>query len=172
MNKEEILRIVIKEGNRYVWKNSKTSYSCYLKRNPITGSWCGYVQLPKNHPFYNLNCLELKEKTGVTIQVHGGLVYSDRGVFGFDCSHNGDLCPLLINNSFSELNQNESYKTKEYTIKETNYLSEQLAKYENKKIFKTLSFEVTAKPLGNGSHILLPKSLLWKQLKVSIEVID
>ena len=36
---------------------------------------------------------------------------------------------------------------------------------------KYLSFEVTGKPIGNSCHILIPKSLRGKRLKVSIEVV-
>jgi putative transposon-encoded protein len=35
-----------------------------------------------------------------------------------------------------------------------------------------LSFEVTGKPIGNSCHILIPKSLRGKRLKVSIEVLN
>jgi putative transposon-encoded protein len=37
---------------------------------------------------------------------------------------------------------------------------------------KKLSLEVTAKPIGNSCYVLVPKSLLGKRLKVSIEVIE
>lgn len=47
-----------------------------------------------------------------------------------------------------------------------------IKKREKANQIKSISFETTAKPIGNSSHIILPKSLIGKKLKVTIEIID
>ena len=60
------------------------------------------------------------------IDVHGGLTYSDRGeggwVIGFDCAHDGDLCPAF--QYFDGI-----YRTKEYVISECEKLAEDVSKF-------------------------------------------
>lgn len=54
---------------------------------------CGYVSVPKNHPFYGKRCLEIEDY----IEVHGGLTFSGKlhsldGLwFGWDYAHAGDF---------------------------------------------------------------------------------
>ena len=54
---------------------------------------CGYVSVPKNHPFYGKRYLEIEDK----IEVHGGLTFSGKlhsldGLwFGWDYAHGGDF---------------------------------------------------------------------------------
>ena len=70
---------------------SKVGYICEIKRS-WDWTYCGYVYLPKNHPFYEKTCDEIEN----LIKVHGGLTFGDsKGVFGFDCSHKlaGDISP-------------------------------------------------------------------------------
>lgn len=80
---------------------------CLIQRNRW-GVWCGYVGLPKGHPFYGLSYND------VGVSVHGGLTYSEECSghichvtedaedkvywFGFDCGHAGDYNPGLIKN--------------------------------------------------------------------------
>ncbi len=42
----------------------------------------------------------------------------------------------------------------------------------NKKEISKLEFETVVKPVGNTAHILIPKNLVGKRVKVSIEAID
>jgi hypothetical protein len=106
---------------------------CRIRRVSWSGHLCGYVGVPKTHPWFgkgydadvpasrallerpidvdkigaiNLLCAgePTEEATRIVllIDVHGGLTYADEGVehleglwvFGFDCAHSGDLCPV------------------------------------------------------------------------------
>ena len=56
------------------------------------GHLCGYVQIPRNHPYFKKDALEMD------IDAHGGLTYNqfcfDHWI-GFDCAHSGDIIPSL-----------------------------------------------------------------------------
>ena len=99
------------EPNRVEFKYK--GYHCLINRvnhrpaeNPKDwlGHLCGYVALPKGHPFHG------KPTEEIDVEVHGGLTYArkcegeichvpkdgeDDNVFwiGFDCAHFGDLIP-------------------------------------------------------------------------------
>ena len=118
-------------------------YSCKIKRN-MMGSLCGYVKVPKDHPFFG------KSYDDIPIEVHGGLTYAenlDDGYWiGFDCGHSGDLSPYSnkqreLNPFFKELHEDlqktlkefnpncawiETYKNIEYVIVECQKMVEQL----------------------------------------------
>jgi len=66
-------------------------YNCSMERN-FYGNWCGYCQLPNDHPDFNKSYFDLDE-----MDVHGGLTYSALGKFGFDCSHARDIFPVRKN---------------------------------------------------------------------------
>lgn len=65
-----------------------------------TSYYCGYVAVPKGHPFCQKNCLDL----ALSLSVHGGITFSQmitpksqilndlegEFVIGFDCKHFGD----------------------------------------------------------------------------------
>lgn len=63
------------------------------------GSLCGYVALPREHPYYG------KGYEQIEIDVHGGLTYCNERLgdldagnvwwIGFDCAHLGDLVPAI-----------------------------------------------------------------------------
>jgi hypothetical protein len=78
---------------------------CLMRRNGL-GAWCGYVAVPRTHPWFERHYAE------VPAEVHGGLTYSavctgavchvprpgepeDVWWLGFDCSHYVDLSPGL-----------------------------------------------------------------------------
>ena len=65
-------------------------YECIIRRN-MQWAYCGYVQLPGDHPYYDKHYDDIDD-----IYVHGDLTYSTDGLFGFDCSHilEGDISPL------------------------------------------------------------------------------
>ena len=68
------------------------------------GYRCGYVQIPKDHPLYEI-CYDTESVT--KMNVHGGVTYSGRGdnfgenpddrkwFLGFDCAHAGDTTRLF-----------------------------------------------------------------------------
>ena len=71
---------------------SKSGYKCEIRRG---NSWtyCGYVTLPKGHPFFHKKYHKIEK----IINVHGDLTYGrGDGKFGFDCHHilMGDVSPL------------------------------------------------------------------------------
>ena len=65
-----------------------------------TSYYCGYVAVPKEHPFCQKNCLDL----ALSLSVHGGITFGQmitpksqilndlegEFVIGFDCKHFGD----------------------------------------------------------------------------------
>lgn len=108
------------------WKPWKINTSLY----PINSYWyCGYVELPKDSPFYGMD-YELLEPF---ISVHGGLTFSgeieeiDGYLIGFDCAHADD----------NPINQNENY-----TLKECESLVDQLISLSNVEDEKTYRYEV------------------------------
>lgn len=85
-----------------------------LKREPCEeevfygGHLCGYVEVPKNNPYYKKYfCIDI-EDVDVCLDCHGGITYDDKESFistlfnkprdhwiGFDCGHSGDLIPSM-----------------------------------------------------------------------------
>ena len=73
----------------------------WLIMNNGTGYRCGYVQLPKGHPWHGLDYDDANEV--MDVPVHGGLTFSepdepcdalgddDAWWLGFDCAHGFDL---------------------------------------------------------------------------------
>lgn len=83
-------------------------YRCLILRNKdITGALCGYVAVPKGHPFYEETWQRDGDKKVYDLNVHGGITYAeyhqpirhqnegddDLWWLGFDCAHYGDLMP-------------------------------------------------------------------------------
>jgi hypothetical protein len=64
-------------------------FKCLAKRHPSLGHLCGYIQVDADHPWYG------KGYDEIDADVHGGMTYSDKGEFGFDCAHAGDLVPKM-----------------------------------------------------------------------------
>lgn len=81
------------EPDRADW-TSKTGFKCAMRRGG-SGAWCGYVMIPVGHPWYR------KHYDQIDVDIHGGLTYSDTGVWevggdwfiGFDCAHYNDITP-------------------------------------------------------------------------------
>ena len=100
------------EPDKVQWQDPDTGLPCLAVRS-TTGSWCGYVGTPQDHPFFGLDYDDEK----IDVEVHGGLTFSgfcakddkEHGIchrpdpgepdkvwwLGFDCSHAGDLTPGL-----------------------------------------------------------------------------
>ena len=107
---------------------------CMMKRNSV-GSWCGYVGITKNHPWYGHGYDDI-----VDIDVHGGLTYARKSNniifyerkgealwwFGFDCAHYNDFSPALYKYGFSRLNN--TYRTFEWVKAEVESLARQIKK--------------------------------------------
>lgn len=108
-------------------------YHCRLKRQ-WGGYWCGYVQIPNEHPLYGEKC--------DNINVHGGITYHDIDIernywIGFDCSHMNDISPhseltiqhmtKIVNDCYFFEYFNKTYKTYEYAKSELEKLVFQLS---------------------------------------------
>lgn len=75
-------------------------FKCLILRPSEMKHLCGYVGLPKWHPYYG------KDYNGIDVEVHGGLTFSQQGDgerwdkdlwwLGFDCAHSQDLVPGKI----------------------------------------------------------------------------
>lgn len=99
-----------KEPDKAYWVDPETDLDCLIVRNPILGQLCGYVGVPKDHPFYK------KGYDDCDVDVHGGLTFAnfcqktkdeahgichkpDKGRpkkvwwLGFDCGHCYDAIP-------------------------------------------------------------------------------
>jgi len=115
------------EPDHLEWKEATTKYKCEVKRNPMTLALCGYVTVPKKHHFYGLHY----DKPSVS--VHGGLTYADKGKFGFDCAHAGDLSPGVLLSilaaskdpaRYMEATERfDTYRTFDWVVKETEKLA-------------------------------------------------
>ncbi|HYX39981.1 MAG TPA: hypothetical protein VE954_43345 [Oligoflexus sp.] len=95
------------EPNKELWKSH--GFDCLINRNHM-GAWCGYVGVPKGHPYYGKSYREL-EDADIYPDCHGGITYSEfcQGEichptdehaepvywFGFDCAHAWDLVPSM-----------------------------------------------------------------------------
>lgn len=122
------------------WRDPLTGLRCYAVRNPITGTWCGYVEVPRTSVLYGLpisHRLMCRK-----VHVHGGVTWSRRmrGVssawlIGFDCAHARDQMPALeatLRQAMpgyerpSILREYESYKTLAAVRAEVTAMAEQV----------------------------------------------
>jgi hypothetical protein len=107
----------------YMWF-TKSGYRAIVVFNK-TGHRCGYVEIPRSHPYYE------KEYSDIDVNVHGGLTFSSYSggmpyavpegfwVLGFDCIHYGDAIDLETYKKYSDMGYIS--KTKEdllYTLNE------------------------------------------------------
>ncbi len=91
------------EPDKKQWTDKKTGLPCLIVRNERLGHLCGYVGVPKDHPWYGLDYHDLES----VVSVHGGLTYADKcdgehichvveegeddvWWLGFDFAHSGD----------------------------------------------------------------------------------
>ncbi len=94
----------LEEPDKIQWQDEATKLPCLIVRNSH-GVLCGYVGVPKGHPWYEQDYMD------IGANVHGGLTYADHcdgerichkvepgedddvWWLGFDCNHLGDKCP-------------------------------------------------------------------------------
>jgi hypothetical protein len=89
--------------NEQIWLSEPDEWEaemCYALRHPSFGHWCGYLGVPKGHPWWGVRYDELDPHP----EVHGGITYSEDhkprqepdGLWwlGFDCGHLNDYQPL------------------------------------------------------------------------------
>lgn len=80
---------------------------CLIKRTTSLGHLCGYVRVPKGHPWFG------RDYDNIDYEPHGGLTFAEgteeEWEIGFDCAHGGDLVPsfehhrALLSNPFARL---------------------------------------------------------------------
>ena len=111
-----------KEPDKMVWVDEDTDLDCMIHRGS-SGALCGYVGVPKGHPWYGVDYNDYQGERYETdlvinVDVHGGLTFSsacqetddessgichvpepgrehDIWWLGFDCAHMGDVTPEL-----------------------------------------------------------------------------
>lgn len=100
------------------------------------GNLCGFVEVPKDHPYYQ------KNYDDIPMVAHGGLTFSgmdhERFFIGFDCAHRNDLVPFyrkfLLSIFSSERINNitkTTYKNVEFCIEQCKSIVGQLIDLQN-----------------------------------------
>ena len=123
------------EPDRAEWVH-ENGMKCRIVRNPITGTLCGYVGVPKENMHFED---DYDEEIMCEVDVHGGLTYSDRGddgywYFGFDTAHADDFPPKIVEHLIQggrkdfRFYQSCDYRTWEYVCMEIEHLAEWLAR--------------------------------------------
>ena len=126
------------EGDEAVW--DEQGLKCYVKRHKSLQHLCGYVGVPKTHPWWGKGggstlCKHdgcYKHSIVAQLQVHGGLTFEGEWkqfpglwFFGFDCAHSGDLVPEALKFR-TGYNLDETYRDMEYVKAECRNLAKQL----------------------------------------------
>lgn len=105
-------------------------YHCFIKRNESTGNLCGYIGVPKNHPWAKADDIY-----DMNIDVHGGITYYESYLageaasgmlrwLGFDCAHWDDLIPA---NSMFYAGKSSAISSGTYKYKTVEFVKKQLA---------------------------------------------
>ena len=137
------------------WTDDATGLTCRIVRIPGRGYLCGYVGVPPEHPWYGADYgsdpahpgesvwdedspADRENAPDCLINVHGGVTYSGKGVgvnegqwvFGFDCTHSGDLAPGPSMFGGVAFEGYDVYRTLEYVRKECTSLAFQLSRVQ------------------------------------------
>jgi hypothetical protein len=115
------------------WIESPTygaeGYRGHAIRHDTLGHWCGYIDLPADHPWCSADTIHDVRMAGV--DVHGGITYVGRSPdtgrvrIGFDCAHAGDLVPGLqkfLPPEYAEYDDASVYRPIEYVVDEIHKL--------------------------------------------------
>jgi hypothetical protein len=115
------------------WLNEKDEYfgeiggySYYIRRGPV-GALCGYIGVPKGHPWFEVDYSALD-----SVDVHGGLTFSGKLTqvdqllwwLGFDCAHSYDVWPVSYRLTAFP---GATYKTVDFVVRQLSKLAEQAA---------------------------------------------
>jgi hypothetical protein len=152
------------EPDKRQWQDEATGLPCLAVRHKRSGHWCGYVGVSDSHPWHGVPyngctqqppCGEPYCDHEPSVEVHGGLTYSDRCQatddesvhichlpepgepadvwwFGFDCHHAWDAAPGYAaryrdDPLLGARDPSESYRTLEYVTGQCVALARQLA---------------------------------------------
>lgn len=134
------------EPDKAHWVDEATGLDCLIHRGPL-GALCGYVGVPRTHPFHGRDY----DQVDVDVEVHGGLTYAalcqedteDEGHgichvplpgrdpevwwLGFDCGHSQDIIPGMLFMEGMGFESRGSYKDFDYVKAEVEKLARQLA---------------------------------------------
>lgn len=114
------------------WESN--GFECFLYRNRF-GSWCGYVVIPKNHPWFH------EEYPDIEADVHGGLTFSEgddnHWIIGFDCAHYRDEQPANTYKIMSYLNKISPGTASESNLKKLKELEERVIGFS---FYKNMGF--------------------------------
>lgn len=107
----------------------ESGFSCRLVRGGF-GAWCGYVSVPKGHPWHGLNLDALERLEDMErLDVHGGVTYAAAdGEFwciGFDGGHAFDIAPGLLALGLKPFMEEAGYRDVAYMQAETIGLARQ-----------------------------------------------
>lgn len=61
------------EPDKVQWVDEATGLDCLMVRHEGWGHWCGYVGVPKEHPFYGQSYWDV----GLDVDVHGGFTFTN-----------------------------------------------------------------------------------------------
>lgn len=128
----------VDEPDKKQWRDEETGLPCLIVRNVhVSGALCGYVGVPKGHPYYGWDYDAL-----CGVDVHGGLTFANKcqeeqndfeGIchkndtdddiwwLGFDCAHCYDLVPRM--NKYSIPFSEETYKDFSFVTHEVEKLA-------------------------------------------------
>ena len=133
------------EPDNAEWVQEPSGYKCRIKRNPITGTLCGYVGIPEEHKFWGNRYDDHvdEELSAIADDVHGGLTYSSMGddgwwYFGFDTNHYDDFAPAIVemligtgkSQNPPEYQECLNYKTWEFVEDQIYWLGKRLWAYD------------------------------------------
>lgn len=135
------------EPDRLEWDHK--GISCLILRVHL-GHLCGYVRVPKGHPYYGEGSSYLDEDC-----VHGGITFSkeddeipDMWRIGFDCGHAWDLIPAFLKSPYSIIFDDEQYRDISYVKAEVERLADQCKEAMNLKEMMKV-YEKELKKLGD-----------------------
>jgi len=131
MNKEDLQKLIDKEGDELQWDHTCSNgiiIHCSIHRNNVK-ALCGYITLTPDNTLYGIGYDNLD------LHAHGGLTYNSydedkNWVIGFDCAHHGDLTPyFLLDETEYGFGQRGVYRDMEYVKSECENLAEQASKF-------------------------------------------
>tara|TARA_R110000868_G_scaffold58836_4_gene181063 strand:- start:1095 stop:1565 length:471 start_codon:yes stop_codon:yes gene_type:complete len=123
------------EPDLYEWIHR--GIECIARRNMQTGSWCGYVDVPREVWDKLDSDLPRAEWVENELNVHGGVTYSENNLdkdakrIGFDCTHAGDKMPKMFNAETPMANkifENDVYRDLAFVIAECESMVDQILK--------------------------------------------
>ena len=115
-----------RKENPELYEFEHCGYKCSVRRGTFY-AWNGYVTVPESHPDYGKGLYDVR------IPIHCGLVYADKGTFGFDCCQCTDIVPSakIVGVEIPPLQfTGATYKDYDFAVATTKKLAEALKERE------------------------------------------